>query len=182
MTQNELKAQEYCLQEINRIGLEMALISTEYISIDRKLLFKFDSPQRVDFRELVKSLKNRFKIGIELRQIGPRDRAKEMGGLGSCGTGELCCKRNKDFPKITIDMVKAQGIHITPKIFGYCGKLKCSLAYEVFANGDTTETLQSPCSSCGIKSVCQAQKDGEKTVFDAKAPMEESYDEIKEEQ
>lgn len=181
MTQNEQKAHEFCLNEISKLKLKMSLISTEYVSSERKILFKFDSPQRVDFRELVKSLKNKFKIAIEMRQMGPRDRAKEMGGLGFCGRGELCCKREKVFPKVTIDMVKAQGIHITPKIFGYCGKLKCSLAYEVFENGDTTETLSKSCESCSIRSVIAAQMAGEQTVFDNKPlSSEENLEDIKE--
>jgi len=118
-----------CLKEFP--GLDMSLIETEY-NLDRtKLLFMYVSDERVDFRELLKVLASHFKTRIELKQIGARDKAKMVGGLGPCGM-EICCSRFlKEFDNISINMAKNQMISLNPiKISGLCGRLLCCLKYE----------------------------------------------------
>ena len=109
----------------------MKLLSTEYLFGGTKLLFYFISENRVDFRELVKELAKEFKIRIELRQVGVRDEAKIVGGLGNCGNA-VCCRRFlNNFSIVSIKMVKEQGLALNPaKISGICGRLMCCLAYE----------------------------------------------------
>lgn len=112
-------------------GLEMSLVDTEY-NLDRsKLLFMYVSEDRVDFRDLLKVLASNFKTRIELKQIGARDKAKLVGGLGPCGM-EICCSRYlKEFDNISINMAKNQMISLNPiKISGLCGRLLCCLKYE----------------------------------------------------
>jgi len=112
-------------------NLDMSLIETEY-NLDRsKLLFMYVSDDRVDFRELLKALASNFRTRIELKQIGARDKAKLVGGLGPCGM-EICCTRYlKEFDNISINMAKNQMISLNPiKISGLCGRLLCCLKYE----------------------------------------------------
>ena len=124
-------AYKKCLKQIEYHKLPMKLVLGEY-SLDRnKVVFYFTSEGRVDFRELVKELAAIFKARIELRQIGVRDEAKMIGGLGLCGM-ECCCKRFlKMFDTINIRMAKMQRLPLNPtKIFGCCGRLLCCLRYE----------------------------------------------------
>jgi len=112
-------------------GLDMSLIEAEY-NLDRsKLLFMYVSDDRVDFRELLKVLASNFKTRIELKQIGARDKAKLVGGIGPCGM-EICCTRFlKEFDNISINMAKNQMLSLNPvKISGLCGRLLCCLKYE----------------------------------------------------
>ena len=128
---DESVAMEKCLDAINKHKLEMNLISAEY-TLDRgKVIFSYVSDDRVDFRELLKDLANIFHCRIELRQIGPRDKAKIVGGLGCCGM-ETCCSRFMDeFDVISINMAKNQFLALNiPKLSGQCGKLMCCLSYE----------------------------------------------------
>ena len=132
---NEQEANEafdICLDKIDDHGLPMNLVGSEYTLDKGKLLFYFTADGRVDFRELVKDLAAIFKTRIELRQIGVRDEAKMLGGLGPCGR-ELCCKTFLcDFDPISINLAKEQDLALNPnKISGICGRLMCCLKFEV---------------------------------------------------
>lgn len=130
-SKKEKEAFDICLQKIEKHGLEMKLIEVEYTFDNNKLLFYFSADGRVDFRELVKDLASVFKTRIELRQIGIRDEAKMMGGLGVCGR-PFCCKTFlNDFTQVSIKMAKEQNLSLnSAKISGTCGRLMCCLRYE----------------------------------------------------
>jgi cell fate regulator YaaT (PSP1 superfamily) len=125
------EAMELCKKQIEKHKLEMKLIRAEYTFDASKIIFYFTADGRVDFRELVKDLAAIFRIRIELRQIGVRDEAKMIGGLGSCGR-TLCCKQwLGEFQPVSIKMAKEQGLSLNPgKISGICGRLLCCLQYE----------------------------------------------------
>lgn len=129
--EREKKAFEICQQKIAAHGLEMQLVSAECAFDGSKLLFFFTADGRVDFRELVKDLASVFRTRIELRQIGVRDKAKMVGGLGVCGR-PFCCKEFlDDFQPVSIKMAKTQNLSLNPtKISGTCGRLMCCLNYE----------------------------------------------------
>ena len=120
-----------CMERIQAHGLDMKLVDVEYTFNGSKIVFYFTADGRVDFRELVKDLASVFKTRIELRQIGVRDEAKMLGGLGSCGR-PVCCKQFlPDFQPVSIKMAKEQGLSLSPtKISGICGRLMCCLKYE----------------------------------------------------
>jgi cell fate regulator YaaT (PSP1 superfamily) len=127
----ESDAKTYCLERVMARGLPMKLISTE-ATLDRKrIVFYFAAEGRIDFRELVKDLAAKFKTRIEMRQIGVRDEAKIIGGLGICGR-ELCCKTFlTSFEPISIKMAKSQELVLNAnKLSGVCGRLMCCLSYE----------------------------------------------------
>ncbi|OPZ93389.1 MAG: hypothetical protein BWY74_01145 [Firmicutes bacterium ADurb.Bin419] len=130
-SKREKEAFDICLQKISVHKLEMKLIDVEYTFDNNKVLFYFTADGRVDFRELVKDLASVFRTRIELRQIGVRDEAKMMGGLGVCGR-VLCCNAFLgDFQPVSIKMAKEQGLSLNPtKISGACGRLMCCLKYE----------------------------------------------------
>lgn len=125
------EAMKLCQQCIEQLNLEMYLISAEYTLDRTKVIFTYVADDRVDFRELLKSLASIFKCRIELRQIGPRDKAKIVGGLGNCGM-ETCCSRFLDaFDIVSINMAKNQFLALNPqKLSGQCGKLMCCLKFE----------------------------------------------------
>ena len=129
--EKEKWAVSVCEEKIAQHNLEMKLIDVEYTFDNNKILFYFTSDGRVDFRELVKDLASIFKTRIELRQIGVRDEAKILGGIGICGRC-LCCKSFLgDFHPVSIKMAKEQGMSLNPtKISGNCGRLMCCLKYE----------------------------------------------------
>ncbi|MFH0763792.1 MAG: stage 0 sporulation family protein [Candidatus Omnitrophota bacterium] len=120
-----------CSKKIQERRLAMKLIDAEF-SFDRsKIMFYFTAEGRVDFRDLVKDLANAFKTRIELKQIGVRDEAKILGGLGPCGRALCCATYLKDFEPVTIKMAKEQNLPLNPtKISGLCGRLMCCLGYE----------------------------------------------------
>ena len=120
-----------CSKKIRDRRLPMKLIDAEF-SFDRsKIMFYFTAEGRVDFRDLVKDLANAFKTRIELKQIGVRDEAKILGGLGPCGRALCCATYLKDFEPVTIKMAKEQNLPLNPtKISGLCGRLMCCLGYE----------------------------------------------------
>ncbi len=131
---NETKEKEafkVCVSKIIAHKLPMKLIDVEYTFDGNKIIFSFTAEGRVDFRELVKDLAAVFRTRIELRQIGVRDEAKMLGGLGSCGR-ELCCASFLgDFEPVSIRMAKDQNLSLNPtKISGICGRLMCCLKYE----------------------------------------------------
>ena len=119
------------LQKIRDHKLEMKLIDAEYTFDNNKLLFYFSAEGRVDFRELVKDLASVFRTRIELRQIGIRDEAKMMGGIGVCGRPFCCSTFLSDFAQVSIKMAKEQNLSLnSAKISGTCGRLMCCLNYE----------------------------------------------------
>ena len=135
----EADAMEICSKKIEEHKLEMKLIDVEYTFDHNKILFYFTAEGRIDFRELVRDLASVFKTRIELRQIGVRDEAKMVGGLGVCGRVLCCNSYMGDFDPVSIKMVKEQNLSINPtKISGTCGRLMCCLkneqaAYEALA-------------------------------------------------
>lgn len=133
----EKRAHEACLQKIAEHGLDMQLVSAEYAFDGSKILFYFTADERVDFRELVKNLASMFHTRIELRQIGVRDKAKMVGGLGICGRPFCCASFLDDFQPVSIKMAKTQNLSLNPtKISGTCGRLMCCLKYEQDAYED----------------------------------------------
>ena len=129
--QKEQEAFEICRQKIEDHGLKMDLIDVECTFSNNKMLFYFTAENRVDFRELVKDLASVFRTRIELRQIGVRDEAKMVGGLGICGQLFCCSRFLGDFQPVSIKMAKEQGLSLNPtKISGCCGRLMCCLKYE----------------------------------------------------
>ena len=137
----EKHAQAVCLEKIEALGLEMQLVSTEYAFDGSKILFFFTADGRVDFRELVKNLAFVLRTRIELRQIGVRDKAKMVGGLGICGRPFCCREFLEDFQPVSIKMAKTQNLSLNPtKISGTCGRLMCCLNYEQEAYEDLHRT------------------------------------------
>ena len=135
--QKEKEAMAVCQEKIRNHNLEMKLIDVEYTFDHNKILFYFSADGRIDFRELVRDLAGVFKTRIELRQIGVRDEAKMMGGLGICGR-QLCCSLFlSDFEPVSIKMAKEQNLSLNPtKISGTCGRLMCCLKNEQEAYED----------------------------------------------
>ncbi len=137
----EKKAYEVCLQKIEEHSLDMQLVSAEYAFDGSKILFYFTADERVDFRDLVKNLASVFHTRIELRQIGVRDKAKMVGGLGICGRPFCCASFLEDFQPVSIKMAKTQNLSLNPtKISGTCGRLMCCLKYEQEAYEDLIRT------------------------------------------
>ncbi len=127
----EISAMEICRKKIEEHGLDMKLIEAEYTFDNTKLMFYFTAESRVDFRELVKDLAAVFKTRIELRQIGIRDEAKMLGGIGICGRPFCCASFLTDFVQVSIKMAKEQNLSLnSTKISGACGRLMCCLRYE----------------------------------------------------
>ena len=127
----EEEAYKVCQEKVAKHKLEMKLVSVEYTFDNSKIIFYFTANGRVDFRELVKDLASVFKMRIELRQIGVRDEAKMLGGLGSCGRPICCGAFLGDFQPVSIKMAKEQNLSLNPtKISGQCGRLMCCLKYE----------------------------------------------------
>ena len=129
--EKEKRAYDICKSKIEHFGLDMSLVEVEYTFDGSKILFFYTAPERVDFRELVKILASVFKVRIELRQIGVRDEARMLGGLGPCGRPFCCSEFLHDFQPVSIKMAKEQGLSLnTMKISGTCGRLMCCLKYE----------------------------------------------------
>ena len=134
ITKNKEKAKEAmttCIKKVTERKLDMQIVQCEYSFDTTKVIFFFTSEGRVDFRDLVKDLARIFKVRIELKQIGVRDKAKIVGGFGVCGR-ELCCSSYmKGFHPLSIKMSKEQGLPLNPsRISGVCGRIKCCMAYE----------------------------------------------------
>jgi cell fate regulator YaaT (PSP1 superfamily) len=129
--QESQKAFNVCLEKIAEHELEMKLVDVEYTFDRNKVLFYFTADGRIDFRELVKDLASVFRTRIELRQIGVRDEAKMLGGIGPCGRMLCCSTFLGDFEPVSIKMAKDQSLSLNPtKISGLCGRLMCCLKYE----------------------------------------------------
>lgn len=151
----EEEAFKVCESRIEERELNMKLVEVEIAFDKSKILFYFRSDTRVDFRELVKDLAHQFRTRIELRQIGVRDEARMVGGMGCCGRALCCVSFLKDFSPVSIKMAKKQSLALNPtKISGQCGRLMCCIQYEYAcyaeseaaaqdANGDdSTDTLE----------------------------------------
>ena len=149
------KALEICKKEIERFGLDMNLVSSEYALDRSQLSFVYLADERVDFRELLKSLASIFKCRIDLRQIGVRDNAKVVGSIGLCGIETCCSKFMKSFDVISINMAKNQMLSLNAqKLSGQCGKLKCCLKHE---NQEYTE-LKKDAPKINSKVIYDGQK------------------------
>ena len=141
----EKRAYDVCLDKIAAHGLDMQLVSAEVAFDGSKILFYFTADERVDFRELVKNLASVFHTRIELRQIGVRDKAKMVGGLGICGRPFCCASFLDDFQPVSIKMAKTQNLSLNPtKISGTCGRLMCCLKYEQDAYEDLIRSSPKP--------------------------------------
>jgi len=136
----ESKAFEKCQDRIKKHQLEMKLVGAEYTFDRSKIIFYFTAEGRVDFRELVKDLASIFKTRIELRQIGVRDEAKIIGGMGPCGRPLCCATFIREFASVSIRMAKSQNLSLNPtKISGVCGRLMCCLKYEMDTYEEVSE-------------------------------------------
>ena len=143
----EKSAYRSCLQYIKELGIVMNLVDVECLFDGSKIIFYFTADGRIDFRELVKKLVQKFGVRIEMRQVGVRNKAKMCGGLGRCGR-EICCTAFLDhFYPVSVKMAKIQTLSLNPtKISGSCGRLMCCLAFEY----DTYCALQNGFPNCGI--------------------------------
>lgn len=129
--QDEKKALEKCRKLALKENLNMTIIDANYNFDKSQLIFRFLADERIDFRKLAKDLASNLKTRIELRQIGVRDKAKEIGGIGPCGRILCCSSFLTNFESVSINMAKNQGIALNPtKINGVCGRLLCCLNYE----------------------------------------------------
>ena len=127
----ELEAKYFCAEKARELGLGMKVVNVEYFFDGSKAIFYFTADKRVDFRRLVRMLASKFKTRIEMRQIGARDEAKLVGGLGACGREMCCAKFMPSFELVSIKMAKTQGLLLNPEeISGRCGRLMCCLAFE----------------------------------------------------
>ena len=136
LRKKEKKAFDFCLKRIKNRNLPMKLIIVRYFFNEKKGIFYYTADGRIDFRQLVKDLAKEFKMRIEMRQIGVRDEAKMVGGLGVCGRPLCCFSFMRNFEPVTIQKAKKQQIVINPtKISGLCGRLMCCLAFEEESRG-----------------------------------------------
>ncbi len=138
----EKEALELCLSFIDELKLPMKLVEAEYLLDGSKAIFYFTAEHRIDFRQLVRQLASQLKMRIEMRQIGVRDEAKLVGGIGCCGR-ELCCTTFlQEFELVSIKMAKEQHLPLNPaKISGLCGRLMCCLSFEVDAYQELKKNL-----------------------------------------
>ena len=129
--EKEREARAECDKLVTELNLPMKLLSAEYNLDGSRLTFFFTAVERVDFRELVRKLTSRFKVRVELRQVGPRDGAKLIGGFGKCGRPLCCMSFLSEFASVSIRMAKEQDLALNPmRISGVCGRLLCCLGYE----------------------------------------------------
>lgn len=141
-TLREQEALQFCKQRVSQRKMEMKLVRAEYLFDGSKIIFYFTADGRVDFRELVRDLAQHFRTRIEMRQIGVRDEAKQVGGMGICGRELCCCSHLREFIPVSVKMAKAQGLALNPtKISGQCGRLLCCLAYEYETYVEMKKTL-----------------------------------------
>ncbi len=140
--EQEEEARRFCMQRIKERRMDMKLVQAEYLFDGSKIVFYFTADGRVDFRELVKDLAHHFHTRIEMRQIGVRDEAKMIGGIGICGRELCCCTFLRDFNPVSVKMAKEQGLALNPsKISGQCGRLLCCLGYEFETYGHLRRAL-----------------------------------------
>jgi len=163
----EEEGRAYCLERIRARNLPMRLVATEITFDNKKFSFYFTADKRVDFRELVKDLASKFRTRIELRQIGIRDEARMLGGLGGCGR-EVCCKLFlTEFAPISIKMAKKQELALNPtKISGRCGRLMCCLSYEYSRSGAKKAKEAGPAP--------ETETEAREQIKETEVPLEES--------
>ncbi len=175
----EERATKVWYERIGESGLEMALSDVECTFDHSKLIFYFTAEGRVDFREYVRELASIFKMRIELRQIGVRDEAKQLGGLGICGRPLCCCTFLDDFQQVSIKMAKEQNLSLNSnKISGTCGRLMCCLRYENDTYAEASkhcpkqdQYVQTPdgkgfvCEANVLACRCRVKLDGDDVVF-----------------
>jgi cell fate regulator YaaT (PSP1 superfamily) len=136
LREKEGRAFELCLERIKALNLPMKLVSVRYFFNEKKGIFYYTADGRIDFRQLVKDLAKELRMRIEMRQVGVRDEAKMIGGLGICGRTLCCFSFIREFEPVTIQKARKQQIVINPtKISGLCGRLMCCLAFEEEAKG-----------------------------------------------
>ncbi len=134
LKEKEKKAFRYCNNRIQIRQLPIKLIKVEFLLDNSKAIFYYSADGRIDFRDLVKDLAGRFKLRIEMRQIGIRDQAKIIGGIGPCGRVLCCCSFVKKFEPVSIKIAKKQGLGFNiNKVSGFCGRLMCCLQYEAYS-------------------------------------------------
>lgn len=162
---NKEKAQRtlvVCKEIVRKNKLEMKLLECEYTLDKQKVIIYYNADGRVDFRELLKDLASELKVRIELRQIGPREGAKFIGGLGPCGRETCCSKHLREFDLVTMKMAKDQGMTLnSSKVAGLCGKLMCCISYENYLYEDAKkrvplvgDLVQTPtCGCCKVVGV-----------------------------
>jgi cell fate regulator YaaT (PSP1 superfamily) len=144
--EKEQEAFAFCLERIRERNLVMKLVRVEWFFDGSKVIFYFTADGRIDFRELVKDLVHRFHTRIEMRQIGVRNEAKMLGGLGHCGREVCCANFLPDFATVSVKMAKEQNLPLNPiKISGLCGRLMCCLTYEF----ETYQELKKDFPKCG---------------------------------
>jgi cell fate regulator YaaT (PSP1 superfamily) len=144
--EKEREAFVFCLERIRERNLVMKLVRVEWFFDGSKVIFYFTADGRIDFRELVKDLVHRFHTRIEMRQIGVRNEAKMLGGLGHCGREVCCANFLPDFATVSVKMAKEQNLPLNPiKISGLCGRLMCCLTYEF----ETYQELKKDFPKCG---------------------------------
>ncbi len=137
--QKEHEARKVCIGMVNERGLKMKVVDAEWQFDGNKVTFYFTAEKRVDFRQLVKDLASTYRTRIELRQIGARDEARRVGGLGVCGLEQCCTSFLKDFEPVTTQLAREQSLSLNPaKISGNCGRLLCCLRYESGYYRETT--------------------------------------------
>ena len=142
----EKEARQFCLDKIRERELPMKLIDVECLFDKSQIIFYFTAESRVDFRELVKDLVQRFKIRIELRQIGARHEARMVKGLGICGREVCCANLIPNLDRVSVKMAKEQSVSLNPeKISGLCGRLMCCLAFEY----DVYQNMKKDIPKCG---------------------------------
>ena len=142
----EQEARQFCLEKIRERQLPMKLIEVECLFDKSQIIFYFTAENRVDFRELVKDLVQRFKIRIELRQIGARHEARMVKGLGICGREVCCANLIPNLDRVSVKMAKEQSVSLNPeKISGLCGRLMCCLAFEY----DVYQDMKRDIPKCG---------------------------------
>ncbi|WP_432823061.1 PSP1 domain-containing protein [Trichloromonas sp.] len=147
-SRRERESYLFCQERIQKRNMEMKLVRAEYLFDGSKIIFYFTADGRVDFRELVKDLAHHFHTRIEMRQIGVRDEAKLIGGIGICGRELCCCTFLTEFTPVSVRMAKEQGLALNPtKISGQCGRLLCCLSYEF----ETYCSLKKALPKCGRK-------------------------------
>ncbi len=144
----ENESLQFCKKRVKERKMEMKMVRAEYLFDGSKIVFFFTAEGRVDFRELVRDLAQHFRTRIEMRQIGVRDEAKMVGGIGCCGRELCCCSYLRSFSPVSVKMAKAQGLALNPsKISGQCGRLLCCLGYEY----ETYNELRKKMPKCGKK-------------------------------
>jgi cell fate regulator YaaT (PSP1 superfamily) len=127
----EREARRYCIEKVKQRELPMKIVDVEYLFDRSKIVFYFTAENRVDFRELIKDLVQRFKARIELRQIGARQEARMLKGMGICGREVCCTTLLHNLDRVSVKMAKEQSMSLNPeKISGLCGRLMCCLAFE----------------------------------------------------